>query len=541
MANEVNVEITGQENVSDAVNNVADSSQQASRVVVNSMGSTEEAFDTAARASGRWGSALDTASGAVDQLSGGLGDISGAFDAFKDLQNFSANKAHELARAQNDVEQAMADTEQAAIDYKQAQLDLNQSVVDGRQFALDSKQAEADKAQALIDARTAQEDYNAAVKEYGPNSIEAAQAAQDLKQANLDLEQADIDAAQAIADSNQAKEDAKQASADMTQANIDAKGSALDLTEAQKAALPPTQLQEWSDKAALLSPLLMGVVGATSLLQMANMALNASFIKTAATAVASRTAIIATSVASGIATAAQWAWNVAMMANPIGLIIAGVMLLIGVIVLIATKTTWFQDLWSAVWSFMEKPVKWLVDMVVGYVTFMWGMWSNVIGAIRDFFVASFKWAIDFIVGYFGFIWSLPGKFWNVFKSIGDAIWQPLKWAFNMVAWAWNNTVGRLSFRIPDWVPGVGGNGFSMPRLPMLASGGDITRTGMAIVHKGERIVPAGHAGLGASGGGGVITVVIDMSSVPAEIRTWIKKMTRVYGGTSKDNVQIAWG
>src|SRR5690606_26310390 len=34
---------------------------------------------------------------------------------------------------------------------------------------------------------------------------------------------------------------------------------------------------------------------------------------------------------------------------------------------------------------------------------------------------------------------------------------------------------------PSWVPGLGGKGFSLPRLPMLAKGGDITRAGWAIV------------------------------------------------------------
>lgn len=56
-------------------------------------------------------------------------------------------------------------------------------------------------------------------------------------------------------------------------------------------------------------------------------------------------------------TAVQWLLNVAMTANPIGIIIVAVAALIGIIILIATKTTWFQTLWKAIWSKIGGPVK----------------------------------------------------------------------------------------------------------------------------------------------------------------------------------------
>lgn len=59
---------------------------------------------------------------------------------------------------------------------------------------------------------------------------------------------------------------------------------------------------------------------------------------------------------TGIVTAAQWAWNAAMIASPIGLIIVGIGLLVAAIVLIATKTQWFQKLWGAIWGLIKRPV-----------------------------------------------------------------------------------------------------------------------------------------------------------------------------------------
>jgi len=542
MANEVEVHISANEDVSQTVENVAESTRDSARIVVNSMGSTEEAFDTAARSSGRFGSALDMASGAGSQLGGAIGDLGDGINAVTDLQNSSETAARALARAQNDVEQAMADGAQAAGDLEQAVLDMNQAYLDNEQGAIDYEQAQVDANQAMIDATTAQTAYNDAVRDYGAGSVEAKQAANDLKQAQVDLNQANLDAEQATADMKQADEDSAQASRDKTQAQIDAKASALDLAEAE--AEVAAQSSSWgtvATQAGLIAPVIMSVVGAIDLLILANTALHASWIRTTAAAIGARIAIIASTVATGIATAAQWLWNIAMMANPIGLIIAGIMLIVGVIIYLATQTTFFQDLWTAVWGYLEKPVKFMVDLVVGYVKFMWNVWSTVLGSIRDMLVWAFKSGIDFIVGYFNWFWSLPGRLWGVFKSVGDAIWQPLKWAFNMISWAWNNTAGRLSFRIPDWVPGVGGSGFSMPRLPMLAVGGDIVRTGMAVVHKGERIVPAGTAGLGTQGGGGNGVVEVRFVGAEGEFRRWLQKTTRVVGGTGKGNVQIAWG
>ncbi len=53
---------------------------------------------------------------------------------------------------------------------------------------------------------------------------------------------------------------------------------------------------------------------------------------------------LAQAAATGIATAAQWLWNVAMDANPIALIIIGIAALVAAIIWIATKTTWFQTM-----------------------------------------------------------------------------------------------------------------------------------------------------------------------------------------------------
>jgi phage-related protein len=86
---------------------------------------------------------------------------------------------------------------------------------------------------------------------------------------------------------------------------------------------------------------------------------------------------------------------------------------------------------------------------------------------------------------------------DVFGGIADAIKSPFRSAFNFVADAWNNTVGRLSFKIPSWVPSLGGKGWDVPDIPHFSTGVRNFGGGLAVVGdvngKGGEVVslPAG--------------------------------------------------
>jgi hypothetical protein len=65
-----------------------------------------------------------------------------------------------------------------------------------------------------------------------------------------------------------------------------------------------------------------------------------------------------------------------------------------------------------------------------------------------------------------------------------AIFNIYKSLFNGIAKLWNGTVGKLEFEIPSWIPVIGGKGFSVPEIPMLADGGIVTGPTLAMI--GER-------------------------------------------------------
>jgi hypothetical protein len=160
--------------------------------------------------------------------------------------------------------------------------------------------------------------------------------------------------------------------------------------------------------------------------------------------------------------------NLAMSLNPIGLIVLGV---IGLIAGVLTLYKRFES------------VRRIVDAVFGGI----------------------KWYIG-----------------NAIDSFKDMV-GVVKAVFNGIASAWNNTVGKLSFEVPGWVPGIGGKGFSMPKIPMLADGGIVTGPTLALIGEAgpEAVVPLDRMG---SMGGGDVNIYVqgaDPNAVVDALRTYM--------------------
>lgn len=100
-------------------------------------------------------------------------------------------------------------------------------------------------------------------------------------------------------------------------------------------------------------------------------------IKDTAVTIAQKTAQLATAAATRTAAAAQWAWNAAMSANPIGLVIAAVALLVGGFILLYKRSQTFRNIVQAVmraasaavkalWGVLKAVGTFVVKVLVGY-------------------------------------------------------------------------------------------------------------------------------------------------------------------------------
>jgi hypothetical protein len=185
-------------------------------------------------------------------------------------------------------------------------------------------------------------------------------------------------------------------------------------------------------------------------------------------------AMTAWSAATTAFTAVQAAFNAVMAMNPIVLIVVGIGLLVAALVIAYKKFDGFRAVVDSVFKFITSAVSGSIDLIKGY-------FSTVLG---------------------------------FYKTI-----------FNGIASLWNNTVGKLSFKVPGWVPGFGGKGFEVPNIPMLAEGGIVNSPTLAMIGEAgpEAVIPLSKMD---SMGGNNVTIHVnggDPQAVVAALRTYMRQ------------------
>ena len=182
--------------------------------------------------------------------------------------------------------------------------------------------------------------------------------------------------------------------------------------------------------------------------------------------------IIAYTTAVKLATIANTLFNLSLAANPIGLVVAAVVGLIAILTALYFKFDTVRVIVDKVFDVMAAGVKIAVGVVKTYLENMY----------------------------------------SVFKFI-----------FNGIAELWNSTIGGFGFEIPDWVPVIGGNSYTIPEMPTLGGGGSSTTTssrGGAAREGGTGGFTSSPMGMiesalvapsGGGGGGGKAASVLDLS------------------------------
>jgi len=233
--------------------------------------------------------------------------------------------------------------------------------------------------------------------------------------------------------------------------------------------------------------------------------------------------------------------------------------------LVTAGTALFTTVIPAVWSFtaalLANPITWIVlgivalivilDLLINHFDLVKAAWSAVTAWIGDRIHdigAFFTWLADSIPKWLGAAWDwIKSAFWavvqfhidagnkliDIFKTIGSAILAPFKWAFNEISDAWNKTIGSLSWHVPDWVPFIGGNTISAPRLPHFHTGGVVPGTPgsdvLAVLQAGETVIP--RTGAGGSTNGVVLSS--DGSELADAIVAIVRKAVFRAGGDAQ--------
>lgn len=133
------------------------------------------------------------------------------------------------------------------------------------------------------------------------------------------------------------------------------------------------------------------------------------------------------------------------------------------------------------------------------------------------------------VGVFNTVGGAVKLWYTVVRGYIDALYGAFKTVFNAVASLWNNTVGKLSFKVPGWVPLIGGKGFDVPDIPMLAEGGIVSGPTLAMIGEAgpEAVIPLNKAGMM---GGNTINVTVtsaDPNAVVAALQQYVRLNNRL--------------
>jgi phage-related protein len=247
-------------------------------------------------------------------------------------------------------------------------------------------------------------------------------------------------------------------------------------------------------------------------------------------------AIAAKAVWDAIVAVAQWAWSNVL--QPIFQLISSVASAVWGAISTAAQTCWnaivaaVQWFWGLVqtyfqawaiagqfvWSLIVSAAQWCWGIIQGVINWFWGWAGPIFGAVGNAgasiwgaisSAAQWAWGLiqsgwSAVAGVLSSIWSgisaAGTDVWNGIKTVAtgvadvvrgawDTVTGAVKGAWNFIARGWNSIP---DIHVPDWVPGIGGHDFGLPKLPTLWHGGP-TPGGAALVgeHGPEPLVRGG--------------------------------------------------
>lgn len=141
----------------------------------------------------------------------------------------------------------------------------------------------------------------------------------------------------------------------------------------------------------------------------------------------------------------------------------------------------------------------VVDLLMPVIQSLADIFGNVLTSaidnimpVVDSVTAVFKGLMDFIKNIFSGDWegawdSIVGVFKNLWEGIKNIVKAPINFIIDGI----NGMIGMINnIKIPDWVPGIGGLGINIPKIPRLKGGIDYVPGDFfpAFLDEGERVL-----------------------------------------------------
>ena len=220
---------------------------------------------------------------------------------------------------------------------------------------------------------------------------------------------------------------------------------------------------------------------------------------------------------------AVWAFNAALLANPITWIVVAIMALVAVFVILWNECEGFRNFWKEMWSYivlafevvwewLQQAAKdiaqffidawnWIKDVWDGIPDFFKNIWESIKGAFSavgkwfsDIFTSAWngiKKAFSAVGSFFSGIWK---QIKDIFSSVGKAIADAVSGAFkSAINWVLEKAIGiingfisaiNVAISVINAIPGVSIKKLKKLEVPKLATGGIVDSATLAMI--GER-------------------------------------------------------
>lgn len=152
-----------------------------------------------------------------------------------------------------------------------------------------------------------------------------------------------------------------------------------------------------------------------------------------------------------------------------------------------------QTALTTIWNIISPIIQGVLSMVQAVMPVILDIVQSVVetisGVISDL-TTVLSGLIEFITGVFSGNWS---QAWEGIQIVFSGIWESIKTickgAINTIISAVNVVIRGLSnFKVPDWVPGIGGKGINIAEIPMFAKGTKNTPNTFIAGEKGPELI-----------------------------------------------------
>lgn len=199
---------------------------------------------------------------------------------------------------------------------------------------------------------------------------------------------------------------------------------------------------------------------------------------------------VVVTTATKILRGAMLALNLVMRANPIGIVITLLGALVAAGVYVYKNWDTIKAKAIELWNKFSETFPGLASVV----TNAFNRTIEIVNIAKTIFGELISFVKNVFTGQWGEAWTnVQNIFKNVFDGLKAIAKAPLNALIDMVNLVLGK-IGSISIKVPSWVPGVGGEkfGFTIPKIPQLATGGIATRSTIANIGEGsepEAVLP----------------------------------------------------